>query len=203
MLALVVFALAHNLTFLLTYGEASDAALARTGHGAHWTATVALVVVLALALVAAGALRLARLSLVVRERGGGPIPLGEARPTIRVVAQAWLQVLIGAIVIFVVAENLEHVAVGLAAPGLSVLGSGEYHSTLAIFAGVALAAALVEGLYRWRHEYLVARIVSARARWTRARRSSARPKLPWVDVRHGAIVDHQIAGRAPPPEPAL
>lgn len=203
MLVLVVFALAHNLTFLLSYGEDSGAALARTGHGAHWTATVVLVIVLALGLVAAGALRLARLSRLARELDGGPVPWAWARPTIRLIAQAWLQVLACALVLFVVAENLEHVAVGLAAPGLSVLGSGEYHFTLAVFAAVALAAALVDGLYRWRHEYLVARIVSARARWSRARRSSARPRLPWIDPRHGAIVDHQIAGRAPPPALAL
>ena len=202
-LALVVFALAHNLTFLLTYGEGSGAALARTGHGANWTATVALVVVLALALVAAGALRLAQLSRLGRALDGAETPSSIIRTTIRLIGRAWLQVLIGALVLFIAAENLEHVAAGLVAPGLSVLGSGDYHDTLAVFAGVAFAAALVEGLYRWRREVLIARIVSARARWTRARQSSARPNLPWINPRHGAIVSHQIAGRAPPRPIAL
>jgi hypothetical protein len=198
-----VFVLAHNLTFLLTFGEGSDAALARTGHGTHWTATVAVVVALALALVAAGALRLARLSRLARDLDRAKSPWAGVRTRIRLVGLAWLQVLVGALILFVAAENLEHIAAGLAAPGFSVLGSGDYHDTLAVFAAVALAAALVESLYRWRREDLIARIVSARARWTRARRSSARPRLPWIDPRHGAIVSHQIAGRAPPRPIAL
>jgi hypothetical protein len=202
-LALVVFALAHNLTFLLTFGEGSDAALARTGHGAQWTATVVLVVVLALALVAAGALRLAQLSRLAGAVDRAESPSAGTRTKLRLIGRAWLQILVGALALFVAAENLEHVAAGLVAPGLSVLGSGDYHDTLAVFAGVAFAAALVEGLYRWRREVLIARIVSARARWTGDRQSSARPNLPWIDPRHGAIVNHQIAGRAPPRPIAL
>jgi hypothetical protein len=195
-----VFALAHNLTFLVTYGGASSAALARTGHGAHWTATVALVAILALALATAGAIRLIQLSRLSGEldRSANTVANGGAAVLARHLGRAWLQILVGSIVLFVCAENLERIAIGLPAPGLSVLGSDEYQGALAIFAVMALVAALIDGLYRWRRDVLVARIEAARARWGRIRLFPPRRELPWVERRHGAIVGYRVAGRAPP-----
>jgi hypothetical protein len=74
----VVFALAHNLTFAFTYGIDPGAALARTGYGAHWTATMAVIVVLAATLSLAGVLRLAELSRLTRELDAGRIAIRHA-----------------------------------------------------------------------------------------------------------------------------
>ena len=195
-----MFALAHNLVFLVTFGDGSGQALARTGHGVHWTATVALVAILALALVGAGALRLAQLSGLARNLNDGTVSIEGTgvRDLYGHLVRAWLVILGCALLLFVGAENVEHIAAGLPAPGVSVLGSGEYHGALPIFAVVALVAALIDALYRWRRDVLVARIVAARARWARARRSTRRPEVPWIERRHGAIARHRIAGRAPP-----
>ena len=199
-LALVVFALAHNVVFLVTFGDGSGQALTRTGHGFHWTATVVVVAILALALAAAGALRLAQLSRLARDLNEGTVSIERTgtRDLWVHLVRAWLLILGCALVLFVGAENAEHIAAGLPAPGLSVLGSGGYHLALPIFAAVALVAALIDALYRWRRDVLVARIAAARARWARARRSASRPEIPWVERRHGAIAGHRLAGRAPP-----
>lgn len=200
-LGLVVFALAHNLTFLVTYGDTSAQALARTGHGSGWAATVALVAILALALGSAAAVRLAQLARLARDVDAGEVDVeGSGIGHLgRHLIRAWLQILGVALVLFVVAENLEHSVVGLPPPGLAVLDSGEYHLGLVVFAGAALVAALVDALYRWRRDVLVARIEGARLRWVRAHATSARPAMPWVDPRHDAIAGYRIAGRAPPP----
>jgi hypothetical protein len=199
-LALVVFALAHNIIFLATFGPSSREALTRTGHGVQWTAAIVLVGILALGLALAGAIRLAQLSRMAGDLDGGAIRLERAavRDLAGHLASTWPRILCLALAVFVCAENLEHIAVGLPAPGLSVLGSGEYHAPLAIFAAVAFAAAMVDALYRWRRDILVARIEAARAEWARIQRSSPRPETPWVDRRQAAIAGHRIASRAPP-----
>ena len=198
-LALVVFALAHNLTFLVTYDENVGPALARTGHGPQWTATLVLVAILAAALVVAGTLRMVQLSRLAHDLDGAAISTvnGGSRDLARNLVRAWLQILGCSLLVFVGAENVEHVTAGLPAPGLGVLGSGEYHLALAVFAACALAAALVEALYRWRRDVLVALIAAVRSRWA-ARDLGPRPRTPWVDRRHAAVARHQIEGRAPP-----
>jgi hypothetical protein len=199
-LALVVFALAHNVTFLVTYDENVGAALARTGHGTQWTATVVLVAILAAVLAVAGAVRIVQLSRLAHELDGPGIGTagGGSRDLARHVIRAWLQVFACSLVVFVAAENLEHVSAGLSAPGLNVLGSGEYHLASVVFAACALAAALVEALYRWRRDVLVALIAASRSGATRNRSSGLRPRTPWADRHHAAVTRHRIEGRAPP-----
>jgi hypothetical protein len=101
-------------------------------------------------------------------------------------------------VLFVVVENLERMSVGLPAPGLEVMGSLGFPGIAVLFVLVAAVTALVEALYRWRREVLLARIEAARTRRTRTAATSGRPTAPWVDRRHAAIAGHRIAGRAPP-----
>jgi len=199
-LALIVFALAHNLTFLVTYGGAFRDALGRTGHGPQWTATVALVAALAILLAGIGAVRLVQLARLAAVLDPGHVAGGRSDRARFAghVATAWSCIFLIALLVFVVGENLEHIEAGLPAPGLAALGSSAYDATLLIFALVSLGAALVDALYRWRTDVLVARIAAARARWD-AHRATARPDVPWVDGRHAAIVGHRIAGRAPPP----
>jgi hypothetical protein len=199
-LAAVAFVLTHDAVFLLTDGGSFGLALARTGHGDQWTGTVIVVAGLAISLAVAGAVRLVRLSHLAAELNAGDIAVLEGRPSdlLSHLLKAWLLILPVALVLFVIVENLEHLSVGLPAPGLGVLGSAQYHSVLGLFAVVSLLAALVDALYRWRRDVLVARIEAAR---TRVRHGSAvlvRRHLPWLDRRHASITSNRISGRAPP-----
>jgi hypothetical protein len=196
----VTFVLAHDLSFLLTYGSSWQALLARTGHGDGWTDTVLIVAGLSVALAFAGAWRIARLARMARRLDGGrsrATPAG-ARALLGHLRRAWLAIFPTALVLFVVVENLERMSVGLPAPGLEVMGSLGFPGIAVLFVLVAAVTALVEALYRWRREVLLARIEAARTRRTRTAATSGRPTAPWVDRRHAAIAGHRIAGRAPP-----
>lgn len=199
-LAAVAFVLAHDTVFLLTDGGSFGLALARTGHGDQWTGTVIVVAGLALSLAMAGSIRLARLSRLARELDAGGMSVREGRSVdlVNHLLRAWLLILPVALLLFVVVENLEHLSVGLPAPGLTVLGSVQYHSVLGVFAVVSLMAALVDALYRWRRDVLVARIAAARARLGRSPRLLVRHRLPWLERRHASITSNRVSGRAPP-----
>jgi hypothetical protein len=200
-LAVVALVLAHDLVFLLTDGSGGyGVALAQTGHGTQWTATVVVVAALAISLTIFGTARLISLTHEARELEGHGASVRSGRTTDLAghLVQAWLVILPVSLALFVLVENLEHLSAGLPAPGLAVLGSVEYHGVLGVFALVSLLAALVEALYRWRRDVLIARIQAARARLARRPARVARRALPWVDLRHAAIIGHRISGRAPP-----
>jgi hypothetical protein len=199
-LSLITFVLAHNVIFLIAYRASFAAALARTGHDEHWTATVIVVAELALALLVAGAARLLQLGQLARSLAPGRLTgpedgwHGLRHHALRV----WLVVFPVTLAVFIGAENIERLNAGLPAPGLSVLGSGGYPVSMVLLAATSLLVALVEALYRWRREILTARIEAANQRWARAGASPAPREFPWVDRRHGSIAGHRIAGRAPP-----
>ena len=199
-LAAVAFVLAHDLVFLLTDTGSYGLALARTGHGGQWTGTVILVAALALALAVLGAIRLISLARLAGELDAGDITVraGAIRDLAGHLVRAWLTILPVALVLFVGVENVEHLSVGLPAPGLSVLGSSQYHSVFAVFALVSLLAALVDALYQWRRDLLVARIEAARDRLRHRAARVARHDLPWVDRRHASIIGNGLSVRAPP-----
>lgn len=199
-LAAVAFVLAHDLVFLLTDTGTYGLALARTGHGEQWAGTVILVAALALALAVLGAIRLISLSRLAGELDAGDITVraGAIWDLAGHLVRAWLTILPVALVLFVGVENVEHLSVGLPAPGLSVLGSSQYHSVFAVFALVSLLAALVDALYQWRRDLLVARIEAARDRLRHRAALVARHDLPRVDRRHASIIGNGISVRAPP-----
>jgi hypothetical protein len=199
-LALVVYVVSHDAIFLITHPASYAAVLAETGHGDRWTSTVIVTALLGAALGVAGIGRLVQLARLARALGGERIRVGSrgrARFVGRLV-RSWAVIFPVAMALFVVGENVEHLGAGLPAPGLTVLGSIQYEGTVAVFAIVSLIGALVDALYAWRHDVLVARIAAARAGLRRSARSSARPDLPWVERRHGSIVANLGAGRAPP-----
>lgn len=199
-LAAVTFVIAHDLAFLLTYGSSWQALLARTGHGDGWADTVLIVAGLAAALAFAGLWRIARLARMARRlgRGGSLAPRGGTRALGGHLRRSWLAIFPVSLVLFIVVENLERMSVGLPAPGLDVMGSLGFPGIAVLFVLVAAVTALVDALYRWRREVLLARIQAARTRRTRTAATNGRPNAPWVERRHAAIADHRIAGRAPP-----
>jgi len=199
-LSWAAFVLGHDLVFLLTYGAAYDAMLARTGHGEHWSITVAAVVGLAVALAVGCAVRLRALAGQARAlEGGRGRWVGGSRADLGVaVLRLWPRMAGLTVAIFVVNENLERLSAGLGLPGLTVLDSLGYVGTLAVLAGCSLVVAVLEALYRWRRDVLLARVRAAAARSGRPAPSAAPRRLPWVERRHAAVAGHRIVGRAPP-----
>ncbi len=198
-MSLVALVIAHNLVFLLAYGVGFDQALARSGHDASWGMAAAIVLAAGTALFALAVWRLYRLGLVVRDidPGGGryvsdPVGFGG-----RLVG-LWWRVGLATTLLFVIQENVEHLRIGDALPGLSVLGSARYGDAALVILGVTLAVALVGALFLWRRDLLVARIADAlRRRRPRPQRAVRLPDLT-RDRRPESLVGHGLGVRAPP-----
>ncbi len=198
-LTLVALVVAHDLVFLLTYGAGYDDALAHSGHDGSWAAAVVVVLAAGIGLLGLATWRLYRLGVVARAVGGVP---GQRTPGASVfgwrLVGLWWRLAAATTVLFVVQENLEHLRIGEALPGLSVLGSGEYSDAAFVIALVTLSVATVGALFRWRHDVLVARIASVRqGRYTLAEHVLPRPAAT-RDGRPESFVGRGRAVRAPP-----
>ena len=197
-LALITFVVGHQLIFAATYGAAAIGALARTGHDVQWSTTVAGALALSAVLAAVAVREIIRLSRQTHDLDGGRVSVenGARLDLLRDTLLLWAPTAVVSLVIFVVAENVEHVSVGLAAPGIAVLGATDYHFTLLIFGVVSAALAFVAALYRWQREALLAAIVAARRTWPRSiahRRHSID-----AQVMGDLVVYLRPPGRAPP-----
>ncbi len=199
-LTIVALVVAHDLVFLLTYGAGYDDALARSGHDGSWTMAVLVVLAAAIGLLGLATWRLYRLGVVARavvpptDRGRAPIAAEFGWPLVRL----WWRLCAATTLLFVLQENLEHLRIGEALPGLSVLGSGEYSDAALVIALVTLAVATVGALFRWRRDLLVARIAAARhTPYERADRVLPR-RATTRDGRPESFVGRGRAVRAPP-----
>jgi hypothetical protein len=200
-LTVLAFVIAHNLEFLVAFGARAHQTLAQTGHGATWNMAVVVVLTSAVAFVAIAGWRLRQLTklagaLADRQELGSEPALGASFER-RLVAR-WVPLTVASSILFVVQENLEHLRVGLALPGLGVLGSAEYPFACIVIAEVALAVAFVSVLFSRRREALIARIAAAR----RAALPRPRPVLGRSpsdrDVRPESHLGRSRALRAPP-----
>lgn len=199
-LSLVAFVLSHQIVFLHTWGNAYGDALRRSGHGTPWTIAIVTVLLLTGALTLAAVREFARLAGRAREleRRRRPPPDERAVALLRPMLRLWPAVAAGAIGLFVLVENLEHVAAGATAHGLSVLGSAEYYGPLPILALVSLAVAFIGALFGWRRAVLLARIRATAAAFGRP----AAQRLPRDgrsgDRRPETHIGRRLSGRAPP-----
>lgn len=192
LLSLAVFVVGHQTLFLLAGGPGYRSLLQRSGHGPAWDLT-ALLVAGAAALLTGFALR-RLLTLSQQVRGIRPAPAEASRRPIHLleaVLRLWALLMIFALLLYVGNENLERLAVGLPLPGIGVIAAAS-----PVFALIALAVALVAGLYGWRRDVLVSRLADSRRRWQAPQTSH--PRLPWVNRRPGSNVGRRQAGRAPP-----
>ena len=193
----VAFALGHQITYVVEYGSNAGSALARSGHDLDWTLAVASIALLSVALVGLAVRELRRLS---RQARGVADARSRGSPLTALVADTVplaLAVLVVSVVSFVVVENLEYAAAGLASPGLTLVFSAEHQATLIIFELVSLAVALVAALYRWRRDILVELIELAQGL-----RMHGRPLLGSRPIEltlpASSIVRGRPPGRAPP-----
>ena len=205
--------LAHQVVYLVRYGSIYGEALVHAGHGQAWSSAVAVAVVAGTVLLAVALARLHRLGVILaglaaihppagRQGYGSTPPAVVAAPDAGALLRGWLRsaaiVAPGILVALTVQENVEHLAIGLAAPGPGILLEPDYPFAVPIVLAVSAAVSLVAALLSWRRDVLVARIEAVRRSGLRARRPAAQLAIPWVERRHAAIVGHHIAGRAPP-----
>jgi hypothetical protein len=194
--ALAVLVTGHNLVFLLTYGAEYGAALARTGHDARWTDAVWAVLTASTLFAVAAIVRIAYLHHLVRRlpAGSGRRPSGGTY--FRRLLPAWARLFAIATALFVVQENYERWSVGIALPGLAVLGSFGVVGPVAVFLLVSLAVAAVVALFEWGAAALEALIAIARdRRFVDAPRAQGRTE---PHLRPSSILGRNLAGRAPP-----
>ena len=193
----VAFALGHQITYVVEYGSNAGSALARSGHDLQWTVSVASIALLAILLVALAARELHRLSGQAR----GLTDAGSRRSSLAALVADTiplaLAILVASLISFVIVENLEYAAAGLASPGLTLLLSPEHQVTLIVFELVSLAVAFVAALYRWRRSVLVELIERARSMFL-GRRAPLGTRPAALPLPASSIVRSTPPGRAPP-----
>jgi hypothetical protein len=201
LLGFIAFVLGHDLVFVATFGPRYLDGLHETGHGASWTAVVLGAFLATSAIGLATVWRLRRLAGLARELEGGRLVVTDVsvsdlgrRVFVRMSLIAPL-----AMALFVLAENVEHLLAGEAAPGVAVFGSSEYTAlSPLIMAGAAFLVALVAALVDWRHDDLVARIAAAGWRPRHPRGEHTPRPVRWSPPRPVSIIGARLAGRAPP-----
>jgi hypothetical protein len=201
LLGFLAFVLGHDLVFVATYGSRYLDGLHQTGHDASWIVIVLGASLVTGAIAISTAWRLQHLAGLARELDGGRfvVAKGSAIDLGRRVLIRWLVIAPIAIASFVLAENAEHLRSGVAAPGLTVLGSPEYTAFAPlILVLAALLVAVAAGLVSWQRDNLIARITAAGSRRPRHREHSTRQPARRTLSRPGSILGARLAGRAPP-----
>lgn len=162
---LVGLVLVHDGVFLRTYGDDRAAALAATGHPQVWGSTVLGLIGLGLGVAIVAGVGLWRMA-----RRAGPLPPGTpAAPrrvdgTLRGLLGEWASLAASIALSFMLQEDIEHLSVHQALPGLGVFGSPAYHDGLAILALVTFLLAATRTLFHSTRARVLARIGAASPR---------------------------------------
>jgi hypothetical protein len=206
LLALVCLAVAHDAIFAVEHGIGAGyaEAMRNGGHDGYWPALSVVVVVAGTVLGLRAAVRLGRLG---RAGGRGShtsrVVPGRAYPGYRSeLLRLWLPLFVGVALAFALQENLEHLVGHGHLIGLGALIGPEYPLALPVIGLVALAAAALGALVRWRIALLQARIGHRLDRARPRGLASRRPAPGWaivaaLRVRAWSLV-RLDAGRAPP-----
>jgi len=198
LLALASMVVGHNLTFLIAFGPDYTSKLASMGDGKGWDDTVTVILAAAALLAITACLRLAFLIRQVRTTSPYRRLGLSGSAYLRTLAPLWLKLFAVSLVLFVFQENEERWAIGLAMPGLSVLGSVGPISPILVFALVSLAFAAVVALFRVGTKCLEAIIAAARNRSWSPSSTLPRPKTAAREAAPASILGRNLAGRAPP-----
>ena len=199
-LQVVALVLAHDLVFLVRYGSRYGEALVHSGHGETWSAAAGTILVIAWALVLAGAVRLVQLGIMVREAGSNAGALDLCQ-----LLRLWLRgaprIALVSVVLLTVQENLERSSIGGSMPGPGILLSPEYPFALWIAIAVGLFVGLVAALFEWRRRTLIERLRAARAAVPR-HTSAAEPRPRSTPRRRVISVLGRQSGLRAPPAPS-
>lgn len=201
-LVVVSVVLAHELVYLARYGSRYNEALVHGGHGEAWAAAVAASLVLGIALAVLAVARLAWLGVLVRRshlRRGSNAASGDLdlRSLFRGFRKIGPRLVVLAVLLLSLQENVERGLTGQPLPGLLVLLSPEYAGALWITIAVGLAVTFVAALFDWRRRTLLAQLRAARL--AAPRRAAIEPRRPAVAVRpRASLLGLRSALRAPP-----
>lgn len=158
---LVGLVFVHDVVFLRTFGDDRAAALAATGHPQAWGSIVLGVLGLGLGVAIVAGVGLWRMAWRGRALGPGtqtaPGRVGEALGWL---LGEWASLAASIALLFMLQEDVEHLAVHQALPGLGVFGSPAYHDGLAILALVTFLLAATRTLYRSTRARVLARIAA-------------------------------------------
>jgi len=179
-LSAVALVLVHDLAFLLTYGSAAGDMLTRTGHDGRWTDAVVLVLSIGGAMLGAACWRVTSLVRSIHEAGGAEVRSASHGAPLRMFLAQALTIAVASGILFLLQENVEHLAGGEAMPGLGVLCSAEYPVTLPLLVLVAIALAGLATLFRLRIAALERLL--ARARPPLRRPALRQRRAPLIDV---------------------
>ncbi|HEY5489037.1 MAG TPA: hypothetical protein VIK00_04290 [Candidatus Limnocylindrales bacterium] len=193
----VAFALGHQITYVVEYGTNAGSALARSGHGLDWTFAVASIALLSVALAGLAVRELRRLSRQARELTNVGSRGSSLAALVADTVPLALAVFVVSLASFVVLENLEYAAAGLASPGLTLIFSPQHQATLIVFELVSLAVASVAALYRWRRDILVELIKLAHRLRLHGRAPLGSRPIE-LTLPASSIVRGRPPGRAPP-----
>lgn len=203
LLVAIVAVVGHDATYALGHGLAEyPHALGDTGHDGYWLPVVLGVLGLVLAVAALVVWRWRRLTGQLRALGwsrrGAPAVAWRA-----VLGQA-TRLCVAALAVFVVQENLEHLAThGGHLPGLGVLVGHGLLTAVPAFAAVALLVAALGQLVATNLHRLESELARARASLPRAERSVGVRPAPTLPVRPTALSTQPDLGRAPPAASAI
>jgi hypothetical protein len=202
-LQVVALVLAHDLVFLARFGSRYGEALAHSGHGEAWPATAATILVIATALVLAGAVRLAQLGILVRAAPRSGSRALDLKQLLRLWLRVAPRIALTSVILLTGQENLERSSIGGSMPGPGILLSPEYPFALWIAIAVGLLVGLVSALFEWRRRALIERLREARTALPR-HASNARPRARSAPARPVGSVLGRLSGlRAPPVRRAI
>ena len=200
-LSAVALVIVHNLAFLLAYGSAAGAVLARTGHDVRWTEAVVLMLAVGATMLVAASLRVVSLVRSIHAPGAGATVGYPGRAALRAFTAEALGIATASGLLFLLQENLEHMSSGQALPGLGVLWSPEYPVTLPLLAIVAAALSALATLFRLRIAALERLLARAHTHPVRPVRRQRRGSLVDQPPRR-SLLGRGFALRAPPPATA-
>jgi len=165
LLALLACVLAHEGTYLVSYGGGASyaSAMRSTGHDGYWLWLVVAVVAATVGLAFVAALQLRRLR---REATASPTTSGGdgLRGYLSLLLGSWARLAIIAGCLYSVQENAEAIAAGLPVQGADVLLRHGLMPLLLVLLAT-LMVALVAALVHWRRLVLLGRIPALAHAW--------------------------------------
>lgn len=207
LLVIACVAIAHDVIFAVEHGVGAGFAdaMRKGGHDGYWPAFSVIVAVSGTVLGLRAAVRLGRLGRAAARGQQGPpatSSLAAPRSYPAELVRLWLPLVAVVGVAFAVQENVEHLIGHGHLIGLGALIGPEYPLALPVIGLVALAAAALGGLVRWRIARLQARVVGRRAPTRHRGLAARRPAPGWANVAALRVRVWTLvrldAGRAPP-----
>jgi hypothetical protein len=201
-LAILGSLVAHDAVFAAQYGlgPGRDAALGATVHG-YWPAFVVVTLLAVAAGVGAAVIRVLRLHRLVRGLPATSMPPDRPR-YLREVANLWPRLFLVVAAVFLLQENVEHLAAGRGLPGLWALSAPGYPLAIPVIVAVTGLLAVIGGWLQWHREILIRRLRAAETAGAGRRYLARVPHRRWAlvaaMVAYRWILLRRDAERAPP-----